>query len=123
MGKKILVTDDDELVLISVQRLLESEGFEVATAAGGSEALQKAGTEIFDLVLLDIVMPGMSGYLTLEALRGMEAYRSTPIVLLSAKSAEADREKGLKLGATRFLTKPIDPEQLVAVIRDLGVEG
>jgi CheY-like chemotaxis protein len=108
--------------LISVDRLLDSEGFQVATAGSGREALEKAQRETHDLILLDIVMPVMSGYATLETMRRLDAYRKTPIVLLTAKSAEADREKGLRLGATRFLTKPIDPERLLEVIRELCVE-
>ncbi len=119
MAPKILITDDDELMLISVEGLLESKGYAVDTASSGKEALEKAASESYDLFVLDIVMPVMSGFAVLESLRKMEAYDTTPIVMLSAKSGEADREKGKHLGATRFLPKPIEPEKLIEALEEL----
>ncbi len=119
MSCRILVTDDDELVLIAVEGLLVSEGFDVMTATNGPEALEKAAAESFELFLLDIIMPGMSGFEVCEKLRAMPAYAQTPIVMLTAKSAEADRKRGLEIGATRFLPKPIDPKELVRILKDV----
>ena len=117
MSHKILLIDDDELVLISVKSLLESEGYAVTTASSGAEALQTAGGEAFDVFLLDIIMPGMSGLEVCRSLRAMERYNKTAIIMLTAKSTEADRGRGLGAGATHFLTKPISPDALLEVIR------
>jgi len=119
MSCRILVTDDDELVLLSVQSLLESEGYAVATAASGQDALDRSAEERFDLFLLDIIMPGLSGLEVCKALRAKPEYRETPIVMLTAKSAEADRQQGMEAGATRFLPKPIQPERLIEVLREV----
>lgn len=119
MSHKILLIDDDELILLSVESLLETEGFEVATANNGDEGLAKAAAEHFDVFLLDIIMPGKSGFEVCEALRAMDDYAQVPIVMLSAKSAEADQQQGLSLGVTRFLPKPIDPDILVEVLQEV----
>jgi DNA-binding response OmpR family regulator len=119
MSWKILLTDDDELVLLSLEELMDSQGFEVHTASNGAEALAKAGNESFDLVVLDVIMPGMSGFEVCAKLREMEAYQEKPIIMLTAKSSSADKEKGLKAGATNFLPKPIDAGKLLAAIQEL----
>jgi CheY-like chemotaxis protein len=119
MSHKILLIDDDELILISVESLLETEGFVVKTAKNGPEGLELAARERFDLFLLDIIMPGMSGFEVCQILRGMDGYHQVPIVILSAKSSEADRQKGMKVGVTRFLAKPIDPDKLIEVLEQV----
>jgi DNA-binding response OmpR family regulator len=119
MKPRVLVIDDDELMLISLEELLASEGLDVATAASGADALEKAGDERFDIVVLDLVMPGMSGFEVCRALRGMEGYRNVPIVMLTAKSGESDRKMGLEAGSDRFLPKPTDPSALVAILKEL----
>jgi DNA-binding response OmpR family regulator len=123
MSHKILLIDDDELILLSVESLLEAEGFEVQTASNGDEGLAKAAENHFDVFLLDIIMPGKSGFEVCTALRAMEDYAKVPIVMLSAKSAEADQEKGLGLGVTRFLPKPIDPDVLVEVLQEVVAQS
>lgn len=119
MSHKILLIDDDELILISVESLLETEGFVVRTATNGPEGLELAARERFDLFLLDIIMPRMSGFEVCRTLRGMDGYEQAPIVMLSAKSAEADRRKGAEVGVTRFLAKPIDPDTLIEVLEQV----
>jgi DNA-binding response OmpR family regulator len=119
MSHKILLIDDDELILMSVESLIETEGFTVDTAISGAEALEKAKSEHFDVFLLDIIMPGMSGFKVCEALRAMEEYAQVPIVMLTAKSSEADRKKGMDVGVTRFLPKPIDPDVLIDVLQNV----
>jgi CheY-like chemotaxis protein len=115
--RRILVIDDDELVLLSLEELLATAGYDVATAADGRAGLAAAGRQTVDLVLLDVVMPGLSGFDVCRALRALPAYRDTPIVLLTAKSGPQDREQGLAAGATLFLAKPIEPAQLLEMIR------
>jgi len=117
MTHRILAIDDDELVLLSIEELLATEGFAVTTAPGGKAGLEVAGRATFDLVLLDLVMPGLSGFEVCKALRAMPAFRDVPIVMLTAKAAPADREQGLAAGATVFLPKPIHPEKLLETIR------
>ncbi len=123
MSHKILIVDDDELVLISVKTLLESEGFIVDTASNGKDALAQAESGQFDLFMLDVIMPGMSGFDVCQALRATERYKQAPIVVLTAKSAEADRKKGIEAGATRFLPKPIQPESLLSVLEEVSSLG
>ena len=118
MGDRILVIDDDELVLISMEELLGLQGFEVTTAQSGEGALKKASEQTFDLVLLDVIMPGMLGFDVCRALREMDQYSRTPIILLTAKSAEADRKKGFDAGASRFLPKPIESKELLRILRE-----
>lgn len=118
MGEKILVIDDDELVLYSLEELLEGEGFEVSTASSGKEALEKAADQRFDIFLLDLIMPGMSGFEICKALREMEEYHQTQIVMLTAKSTEDYRKKGLDVCADLFLSKPIAPHELLRVLKE-----
>jgi DNA-binding response OmpR family regulator len=117
MSKRILAIDDDELVLLSLEELLATEGHAVTTAPGGQLGLEAAARERFDLVLLDLVMPGMSGFEVCRALRAMAGYGDVPIIMLTAKSTPADREQGLAAGATLFLPKPIHPVKLVETVR------
>jgi CheY-like chemotaxis protein len=117
MSRRILAIDDDELVLLSLEELLAGDGYEVTTAPGGKAGLEAAAQARYDLVLLDWVMPGLSGYEVCKALRAMETYKDVPIVMLTAKSAPADREQGLAAGATLFLPKPIHSVKLLETIR------
>ncbi|MBI5015501.1 MAG: response regulator [Deltaproteobacteria bacterium] len=119
MAGTLLLVDDDELILLSLGDLFSREGYEVRTAANGREALALAAETGFDVVVLDVVMPGMSGLDVCRALRAAEGYAAVPIVLLTAKSTPADEAKGLAAGATRFLPKPFDPKRLVEIVREL----
>jgi DNA-binding response OmpR family regulator len=110
--------DDDELILISLEDLLRNAGYDIRCSSSGREALALAGRETFDMVILDVVMPGMSGLDVCRALRADPAYASTPIVLFTAKSSPADRERGADAGATAFLPKPYDPKELLKVVAE-----
>jgi two-component system KDP operon response regulator KdpE len=113
-GKTVLVVDDESRMVEFIAMNLELEGFRVVRAANGSEALEKASREHPDLVLLDIMMPDMDGFETLEGLRETS---SVPVIFLTAKSEEVDRIKGLDLGADDYITKPFSPRELVSRIR------
>lgn len=113
-GKTVLVVDDESRMVEFIAMNLELEGFRVVRAANGSEALEKASREHPDLVLLDIMMPEMGGFETLEGLRETS---SVPVIFLTAKSEEVDRIKGLDLGADDYITKPFSPRELVSRIR------
>ncbi len=113
-GKTVLVVDDESRMVEFIAMNLELEGFRVVRAANGSEALEKASREHPDLVLLDIMMPEMDGFETLEGLRETS---SVPVIFLTAKNEEVDRIKGLDLGADDYITKPFSPRELVSRIR------
>jgi DNA-binding response OmpR family regulator len=119
MAKRILIVDDDELVLMAMRELLKSQNYEVLTFSRGSEALKILDKEILDLMILDIVMPEMDGFELCRKIRENENYRSTPILFLSAKNREEDQKRGLEVGANLFLSKPINPQRLLALIADV----
>jgi CheY-like chemotaxis protein len=116
MPKKILVVDDDELVLVALVELLSPKGYTVSTALGGPQALEKLEKRRFDLLILDIIMPEMDGYQLCEKIRAMKGYSRTPIIMLTAKSGEEDQKKGLRAGANLFLPKPIPPRLLLELV-------
>jgi DNA-binding response OmpR family regulator len=114
VAKTILVVDDKASVRTLVRDYLTEEGFRVATAANGHDALFVARHEKPDLILLDIMMPEMSGY---EFIRAHRKERNTPIILVTAKLEESDKVLGLELGADDYVTKPFGMRELVARIR------
>jgi DNA-binding response OmpR family regulator len=118
MVKRILIVDDDEMVLIALNELLRPEGYEVHTFSSGTEALKKLDQNGYDLLMLDIIMPEMDGFELCKKIREKENYRETPIVFLTAKSQEEDRVQGIEAGANLFLSKPISPEKLLGIISD-----
>jgi DNA-binding response OmpR family regulator len=113
----VLVADDEPGVRRALERGLVAEGMDVAAAADGPSALRAALTGAFDVVLLDIMLPGLSGYRVLERLRA-EGVR-TPVLLVSAKDGEVDQADGLDLGADGYLVKPFSFRVLVAQVRAL----
>jgi DNA-binding response OmpR family regulator len=108
---RVLVVEDDERILNFVKSKLKAVGYGVLTARNGAEALQKAGDEEPDMIVLDLVMPEMDGLQMLEKLR---CFSSVPVIILSAKGTDQDKIKGLGLGADDYLPKPFNPEELVA---------
>ena len=126
MNKKILVVDDEEAILEIIKFNLVKEGYSVAVARDGDEALTKAYTVEPDLVLLDIMLPKMNGFKVCEKIR--ESY-NMPIIMLTAKEEEADKVLGLELGADDYMTKPFGVRELLARVKanlrrlDLNVEN
>lgn len=118
MAKTILVVDDDELVRIALNELLRSEGYEVHPVPSGAEALKKLDQNDYDLLMLDVIMPEMDGFELCKQIREKENYRETPIVFLTAKSRDEDRDKGIEAGANLFLPKPISPDKLLRIVSD-----
>lgn len=116
---KILVVDDTPKNVKLLADILAVKGYAVATAASGAEALEKIEAERPDLVLLDIVMPGMSGYEVCRKLRENTATGMLPVVMVTALDPNQERVKGLEAGADDFLTKPINQAELLARIRSL----
>jgi len=118
MSKRVLIVDDDELILIALKELLKPQGYEVETVARGNEALAKLERESYDLLILDVIMPEMDGFELCRKIRGNDRHKDTPIIFLTAKSREEDRQKGMEVGATLFLSKPISPDKLLALISE-----
>ena len=114
MTARVLVVDDEPALRDSVTYALEREGFDVETVADGETALELAGREPFDAVVLDVMLPGLPGTEVCRRLRGESA---VPIVMLTAKTAEVDRVVGLELGADDYVTKPFSLAELVARVR------
>jgi two-component system alkaline phosphatase synthesis response regulator PhoP len=112
--EKILVVDDEEDILELVRHHLKREGYEVQCAATGEKALQLARRESFDLIILDLMLPGMDGREVTRTLRGDPRTKHMPILMLTAKGEESDVVTGLELGADDYLTKPFSPRILVA---------
>ena len=116
----ILVADDEPFVRSILKTVLESNSFQVDTKPDGTAALEAVqGADHYDLILLDIMMPGATGLEVLRQIRGMEKLRSTPVVILTAKGQDADRQTALTLGANDFLTKPFSPKKLLARITEI----
>ncbi len=119
MTQKILIADDEPNIVISLEYLLQREGFEVLIARDGVQALALAQRERPALLVLDVMMPGMTGFDVCQALRADASMASMPILLLSAKGRDTDAAKGLGLGANAYLTKPFSTRELVARVRAL----
>lgn len=116
---KILVVDDEPNIVLSLEFLMQQAGFEVSTALDGETALALVNETPPDLVLLDISLPGISGFEVLEQLRSQAAFKRLPIVMLTAHGREVEREKGLALGADDYITKPFSTRQLVEKVQAL----
>jgi DNA-binding response OmpR family regulator len=121
MTYSILAVDDDPKILKILQHILSKEGFKVSTASSGEEALQLARQTFPDLVLLDIMMPGMDGFETFQRLKTI---REVPVIILTARSDEIDKVVGFRMGVDDYQTKPFSPTELAlrvkAVLRRSG---
>ena len=118
VGRKVLLVDDDARNIFALSSVLERRGMIVLTATTGSEAISTIETEHdIAIVLMDIMMPGMDGYETMQVIRANPAFRRLPIVALTAKAMKGDRERCLEAGASDYLAKPVNPEQLLSALR------
>ncbi|AGA70206.1 response regulator with CheY-like receiver domain and winged-helix DNA-binding domain [Desulfitobacterium dichloroeliminans LMG P-21439] len=113
----ILVVDDDELIQELLKFNLEKEGYQVLMASDGPEALRVIKEKLPDLVVLDIMLPGMSGLEVCNQLRRVPKLADLPVIMLTAKGEEIDKVLGLEIGADDYITKPFSPRELVARIR------
>ncbi len=116
MAQRLLVVDDEPNLLLAVAACLRAEEYEVTTARNGREALMHLAQTVPDLVISDIRMPGMDGYQLARNLRGSPRTALVPIVFLTAKDETVDRVEGFQAGIDAFLTKPFEPEELIAVV-------
>jgi PAS domain S-box-containing protein len=116
---RILVVDDERPNRRLIEAMLEPEGYDVLTAAGGEEAIALAAHEAFDLILLDVMMPGMDGYDVARSVKGNPATRHVPIIMVTALGDRDARLRGLRTGAEDFLSKPVDRAELCVRVRNL----
>jgi len=118
LGKSVLVVDDDVRNIFALSSVLERRGMKVLTANTGREAIALLeNTPDLAMVLMDIMMPEMDGYKTMQTIRQNPAFRRLPIVALTAKAMKGDREKCLEAGASDYLAKPVNTEQLLSTLR------
>jgi CheY-like chemotaxis protein len=121
---RVLLVDDDVRNLFALASVLEHRGLKVVCSETGPDALEILETDPeIDLVLMDIMMPQMDGYETIKAVRAMPALGALPIIAVTAKAMQGDREKSIEAGASDYITKPVDPDKLLSLIRGwLSVE-
>jgi len=117
-GRKVLIVDDDVRNVFALASVLEGYGMEVLYAEDG-----QAGIDLLQrnpdvaLVLMDVMMPGLDGYATTEAIRGMPQFTDLPIIVITAKAMKGDREKSLASGASDYIPKPVDVDHLLDIMR------
>ena len=119
MPKEILIVDDEPDVVVPIQFLMEQQGYKVIIANSGEDALALIYKYKPNLVLLDIMLPGIDGYEVCEIVRLNANYRDVNIVFLTAKGREAEIAKGLTLGADAYISKPFSNDELVAKVKEL----
>jgi len=117
--KRILIVDDEEGIVKVVKMYLEHHRYEVITADDGQEGLEKTRTEKPDLIVLDLMLPKINGYKVCGLLKKDTRYAKTPVIMFTAKSQEKDIKLGEEVGADAYITKPFEPEILLAKIKEL----
>ena len=118
---KILIVEDEKLLADSLRAMLEGKGFTVEAVYDGETGAEYAETGVYDLLILDVMMPGLDGYQVARQVRARRC--GTPILMLTARSSLEDRIEGLNAGADYYLTKPFEPEELLACVRSLLRRG
>jgi DNA-binding response OmpR family regulator len=121
-GKKILIVDDDKDLLLGLNIRLKAAGYDVIPVSDALSAISKAQRERPDLIILDIGLPGGSGFLVMERLSSLMPVASIPVIILTARDPHANRERALKAGAVAFLQKPVDNDELLNTLRK-ALEG
>ena len=119
MTHRILIADDEPNILISLEFLMKREGFDVTVARDGIEALAAIVDQRPDLVLLDVMMPGKTGFEVCQEVRAQDALKDIRILMLTAKGRDTDIAKGLALGADAYMTKPFSTRELVLKVREM----
>jgi twitching motility two-component system response regulator PilH len=118
--KKILVVDDSPTDRQYMLETLAKKGFQVVTAENGEDAIVKAKAELPDLILMDVVMPGLNGYQATRQITRDDATKHIPVIMCTSKGADTDKIWGMRQGANDYLVKPVDPAQLLAKIAQLS---
>lgn len=119
MNKKVLIADDEQNIVISLEFLMKREGFEVLVAGDGDEAIRRIRADRPDLVLLDVMMPKKSGFEVCQEVKADPALGGVRILMLTAKGRDTEVAKGLALGADAYMTKPFSTRELVDKVRSM----
>ena len=119
MAKKILVVDDEPVIVKVVASRLKANGYDVISAADGQEALTVARAEKPDLIILDVMLPKMDGYRVCSLLKFDDHFKKIPILMFSARVQEEDKQRGIEAGADDYMVKPFDPKVLLEKIEAL----
>jgi len=117
--KKILVVDDSKTALFMVTTILKKEPYELITANDGQQAVEVAAAQHPDLILMDVIMPRMTGFEACRALKQREDTKSIPVILVTTRGEETNVETGFESGCNDYVTKPINAQELLAKVRDL----
>ena len=115
--QRILIVDDSPTQQSAIRQPLEATGYQVVVASAGDEGLNRLENEPFDLLVLDVIMPGKNGFQICRQIRRDERWAELPILMVTSKDQDADRFWGLKQGATEYITKPFEPDNLLAAVR------
>lgn len=118
--KKVLVVDDSKTELLFLTETLQKKGFVVRTAENADDALKRLAEDIPDLILMDVVMPGQNGFQLTRSINRSPEYAHIPIIICTSKNLETDRVWGIRQGAKDYITKPVDPVELLSKIQALG---
>jgi DNA-binding response OmpR family regulator len=119
MGKRILIADDEPNIVVSLEFLMRQRGYEVKVVNDGAEALKAVGDFRPDLILLDVMMPTISGYDVCQKVREKPEWQGIRIVMLSAKGRDIEVSKGIAVGADAYVTKPFSTRELIAKVGEL----
>ncbi|MCK4261469.1 response regulator [bacterium] len=115
--KRILIVDDEPHIIKVLTIRLEKAGYEVIAAMDGQETLNKVRKEMPDLIILDLMLPGIDGYKVCRLLKFDERYKHIPIIVLTARVEEEDRKRSMEVGADEYITKPIKPDEFLDTIK------
>jgi len=119
MPRKILIVDDDPSIIMLLKINLEMEGYEVISAQGGAEGVEKAKRSLPDLIIMDVMMPNMDGWTAKQELHKSPEVSGIPVIFLSARAQQADLHKGYEAGAAEYMTKPFEPMELIATVEQI----
>lgn len=117
MTKNVLIVDDEPNIVLSLKFLIAQEGYEVRTAGSGEEALRALAERVPDLILLDVMMPKPDGFEVCQTIRATPAWREIPVIMLTAKGRDVEKQKGFAMGADDYITKPFATKDLVAKVQ------
>ncbi len=118
--QKVLIVDDSRTELMFLTDLLQKNGMSVRTAQNADDAFKRLAEDRPDLILMDVVMPGQNGYQLTRSINRMPEYSAIPIIMCTSKNLETDRVWGMRQGARDYVTKPVDPGELLTKIKALG---
>lgn len=122
MKRRVLIVDDEPNIVLSLKFLINQQGYEVRTAGSGEEALKALAEERPDLILLDVMMPKPDGYEVCQKIRATPEWKDIPVIMLTAKGRDVERQKGLAMGADDYVTKPFATHELIAKVRAILME-